>query len=189
MDALQQHNLLRFADYLEREKKPKEIPAHWPATQLAACLADVEPLQRGALALVSNRAAPGAEIAPGISMTVQTLRPGQGTAPHSHSFWHIYIVTSGRGHVYLGADQDKQALAPNDVLYLPPWSEHRFECDTAEDLILYTLQNLPQLAALGALVRQEPDSDMTVMFKTPPAVVRKSQTTDITDHSTALSDS
>jgi gentisate 1,2-dioxygenase len=47
--------------------------------------------------------------------------------------------------------------ATGDVFFVPPWAEHELENLSAqEEAIVYSLQNLPQQALGGTLMRNDP---------------------------------
>lgn len=156
--------LLPFDAYLTATAQPRQSCVLWPWSELSekTTLANHHG-ERGTVALVAG--SDSAEVAPGLSMTVQVVVPGARTASHKHSFWHLYVVKSGGGSCRLGGDV-QQALAAGDVLYVPAWSPHSFENECADEpLVLIALQNLPQLAALGTLIRESEAGLVTHVYR------------------------
>ena len=153
MDRTAPPCLVRFDDYLAAAAGCADAAVHWPRSDVDAALARFPHGERGTAALVLPRPTPTGEAAPGLSLTVQVVPPRGATSAHRHSFWHLYLVVAGSGRALLDGDRS-YPLGPGDALYVPPWTPHRFEND-ADDatLQLYALQNLPQMAALGALQR------------------------------------
>ncbi|WP_369071203.1 hypothetical protein, partial [Burkholderia gladioli] len=132
----------------------------------------------------------GAEVAPGISLAIQIVEPGAPTRAHRHAFWHLYVAVAGAGTAWLGeagapiererdvgdaapAGERAYPLAAGDALYVPPWAAHRFAAgqadprDPAGPLVLYAVQNLPQLAALGTLVREAAHGGIEHVYRAP----------------------
>lgn len=51
-----------------------------------------------------------------------TVRPGEGTVPHSHDEYETFIVTAGNARMTIGDESSR--LSVGDVVYIPPNSEH-----------------------------------------------------------------
>lgn len=156
MAAQSNAQLAVFADYLSRARRPQERPAQWRWQEIDAALASYPHGERGTAALVSRDRDGGGEVAPGLSLAVQTVLPHSGTTAHRHSFWHLYWVAAGAGELAL-ADEAPRPLSFGDVVYVPPWCMHTLSNQSDAPLLLFALQNLPQLAALGALMREADD--------------------------------
>ncbi|CAG9251916.1 Cupin domain-containing protein [Paraburkholderia unamae] len=123
------------------------------------------------------------EAAPGVSLTVQIVEPARDTQAHRHAFWHLYVVVTGCGIAHvdeagtpidaLSSDESAYPLAAGDALYVPPWAAHRFENPhRSAPLVLYALQNLPQLAALGTLVREASHGGIAHVYRAPSGAPR-----------------
>jgi gentisate 1,2-dioxygenase len=111
--------------------------------------------------------ADAAEVAPGLSLAVQTVLPSSATGSHRHSFWHLYWVASGTGEVLLEKNESRY-ITTGDIVYVPPWCSHSYSnSDSAAPLVLFALQNLPQLAALGVLMREEEDGARVSVHRSP----------------------
>jgi gentisate 1,2-dioxygenase len=99
-----------------------------------------------------------ATAAPGISLTIQSVQAGTRLPPHRHSFWHLYTVLDGSGGILVEDDIQPLPLASNDWIFIPAWCAHALDnSDGRVPLVLAALQNLPQSAAIGSLLRQERD--------------------------------
>jgi gentisate 1,2-dioxygenase len=84
---------------------------------------------------------------------VQWLDPGEATAPHRHTYTHIYHAFEGRGVTEIEGQQ--YAWEQGDCLIVPNWSWHRHRnTDPAQPAILFSLNDLPLLEALD-LYREE----------------------------------
>jgi gentisate 1,2-dioxygenase len=119
--------------------------------------------ERGALALSDPEAPDGFSFIDGLSITVLIVPGLSATRPHSHSWWHLFLVRSGRGAVRLehGAidDSSPTPIEAGDVLFVPAWREHSFRCSSTEDLSMLVFGNLPQQARLAnKLERQSLES-------------------------------
>jgi len=157
MESKTNGQLTKFADYLAQARRPAERPARWHWRDIDAAQTDYPHGERGTVALVAEDRGESGEVAPGLSLAVQTVPPDTETGAHRHSFWHLYWVAAGAGLLVL-ADEAPLALSFGDVVYVPPWCMHRFSNHQSETpLVMFALQNLPQLAALGALMRETED--------------------------------
>jgi gentisate 1,2-dioxygenase len=158
--------LMPFEAYLKAAAKPPQSGIHWPWGMVMGRAQGGDHGERGTVALVSQP--DSGEAAPGVSLALQVVAPGQATSPHRHSFWHLYVVQEGTGDGYLDGTLHC-ALAPGDVLYVPAWSLHSFRnTSKALPLVLYALQNLPQVATLGTLVRQSGEEQPERVYQAQP---------------------
>ncbi|TKC87768.1 cupin domain-containing protein [Trinickia terrae] len=133
---------------------PRAVAWSWP--EIAAGLASSQHGERGTFTLSADGAAAGCEILPGLAVNVQVVQAGASTRPHAHAWWHLFVVQSGSGTAYLGAQRDPVRLAARDLLLVPAWCEHAFQCDADAALILFSASNLPQQTALGNQKSHEP---------------------------------
>jgi gentisate 1,2-dioxygenase len=156
---------IHFDEYLLRAQKLAIRAAHWSWKEIKENLNNFPNRERGTLALISPDDGSSSEIAPGISLTLQIINVGHATRSHTHSFWHIYFVVSGEGNAFLGQEVREVPIKANDVVYVPPWEAHYFTNNGQETLMLYALQNLPQIAALGTLVRNDGSDQLSLIYK------------------------
>lgn len=148
--------ILAFSEYLEKTTRLAADALVWKWSDVETSLANRPHNVQGTLALGSRQAADEATIAPGLSLVIQVLNPGETTKPHRHSFWHLYIVRSGSGEASLGSEDDKKRIAEGDVLFVPAWCTHAVDNRNGQTpLVLLRLQNLPQNASLGTLARED----------------------------------
>jgi gentisate 1,2-dioxygenase len=175
--------LVPFAGYLAMSARDPAQPVHWRHAVLEAGCQEAAHGERGTVALVPlGSTGRNGEVAPGLSMTIQVVRPGEITSPHRHAFWHLYLVGEGQGLARVGrvrhrGGQDRGSggfphadfqVARGDVFYVPPWASHQLENSHADDaLVLYVIQNLPQLAGLGTLLREAADGTLDHVFRGP----------------------
>ncbi|MGW6318120.1 cupin domain-containing protein [Streptomyces sp. NPDC055099] len=135
-----------YREFRKRHIQTPE-PVIWPWKSLAKELEAAEHSQYGTLTLTGPDG--GHEIVPGTSMTFQSVRPGEHTTPHAHSWWHLYFVRSGSGVLVLDETGETVELDGDDVLLIPAWWTHHFENRGTEDeLLLLNMSNLPQLVSL-----------------------------------------
>lgn len=166
-DAPAAGRLVPFDLYLAAASRGRQQPTHWSWQAVSQALPGGAHGERGTVALAAAAGTGGGrvEAAPGISLTVQVVEPQRSTRAHRHSFWHLYVVLSGEGTAHID-DAPAFRLAPGDSFYVPPWSSHRLaNADEHTPLMLYGLQNLPQLAELGTLVRESPDGDLEHVYR------------------------
>lgn len=148
-------NIMTLRAYLNQVSRPADLPAFWSADAIAAAFAALPPGEPQAIVLTANTRGNQGEIAPDLSLVLQEVRPGQQSAPHRHSFWHLYIVQAGRGVACIEGAGGARAIAAGDIVFVPPFHSHGFDnLEGAEPLILITLQNMPQLAQLGCFMRE-----------------------------------
>lgn len=173
--------LIPFGTYLRRAAQPQPSSAYWRSSSITEAQERFAHGERGTTALVTTE--DGAEVAPGISLAVQSVLPGSETLPHRHAFWHLYIVASGGGRAYIGASggasdatgECAYQLSMGDILYVSPWTPHRLvNPDPSEPFVLYALQNLPQLASLGTLLREAPSGDIEHVYCALPGAPHSS---------------
>ncbi|HKV00063.1 MAG TPA: cupin domain-containing protein [Vineibacter sp.] len=151
--------IVGFDAYLRRALRATPKAVVWPGNDIRHELSARAHGERGTLALVNPDLGDAGAVAPGLSLAVQVVRPGDCTRTHAHSFWHLYLVQEGHGVVDLGDCVGARPLVAGDILLLPAWCPHAFDNrDGTADLVLIALQNLPQCAALGSvLVRDGQD--------------------------------
>jgi len=150
-----QHGALRdFSSYLEDNKKQKESSVIWSGESIRQSTLTESFTSRGAFFLVNPNRKNQGETLHDISVTVQVIKPGDSTTPHSHSFWHLYIGISGSGEIMLN-ENDSSIINSGDIIYVPAWVEHQFINNGQQDLVLYVIQNLPGMASQGSLLRKD----------------------------------
>ncbi|WP_116141712.1 cupin domain-containing protein [Trinickia diaoshuihuensis] len=147
---------ISFSAYLEGSRLPSEQPAVWHGADIWRAAARQPADARGAVAFTRGAAGNATEIVPGISLTAQRVEAGMRAGLHRHSFWHLYHVAGGSGHVILGDESNRVQVTAGDWLFVPAWHPHAVDnrAGTAP-LDLFALQNLPHCAALGNLARAD----------------------------------
>jgi gentisate 1,2-dioxygenase len=155
-NVLQPGNLRSFSRYLVDNQRPREESVIWKQSSILQALQTEEFTARGALFLENPHREKQGETLHDLSVTVQVIPAGDRTTPHSHSFWHLYVVISGKGELVLD-NKSPTPLASGDVIYVPAWSEHQFINQEDENLVLYVIQNLPGMAKQGTLLRNDGD--------------------------------
>lgn len=150
---------ISFDEYRTKALRKRKTPIIWKWIKMSEMLKSAKHHPRGSLVLSSSDENDPATIAPGLSFTIQVIKPGENTQYHQHSFWHLYIVNSGQGFVSLENENIKHELTTGDALFIPAWYSHQFANETNLSFILFAIQNLPQQAALGSLIREENNSN------------------------------
>ncbi|MFM9371523.1 cupin domain-containing protein [Streptomyces sp. Da 82-17] len=136
-----------YPEFRKRHAQQRPAPIVWQWENLAKELAAAEHTQYGTVTL----AAPDGDhqVVPGTSMTFQSVRPGERTTPHTHSWWHLYFVRAGFGVVVFDETEETVELSDGDIMLIPAWHVHHFENRGSDgDLLLLNMSNLPQLADL-----------------------------------------
>jgi mannose-6-phosphate isomerase-like protein (cupin superfamily) len=151
--SIQAGSQLPYPEFRQRYSKTQSAPVLWQWTTLAEELSVAEHTERGSLALSALDG--DAESIPGVGAAFQVLKPGGRTTPHSHSWWHLYLVRSGVGRAEFDEVHGGAHLNAGDILLIPAWVQHSFEnLDAEEDLVLLNLLNIPQQTVLGNLAPQ-----------------------------------
>ena len=162
---VQEGRLIPFVEYLERARPQRERPVIWHSRDIWAAANEHGGHARGSVALTRDSAADKTAIAPGLSLTAQIVEPGTHAPVHSHSFWHLYFVQRGEGHIAIDSELDLQSLHTGDWLFVPAWCVHAIDNRAGTvPLELIVLQNLPQNAALGNLARADQDKPIQLTY-------------------------
>ena len=148
-------DILSFSEYLELTSKPPADPVVWKWESIESMTRSRPHNPQGTLALSGGRVDEHGTVAPDLSLVIQVLKPGEMTERHRHSFWHLYIVHSGSGEMAFGEDQTRERLVPGDTVFVPAWGYHAIGNPSGtEPFVLFRLQNLPQNASSGNLMRE-----------------------------------
>jgi gentisate 1,2-dioxygenase len=97
--------------------------------------------------------ATGGSVVPALSCFLQMLRPGVRTRAHRQTSSAVYHVVSGAG--YTDIDGVRHEWGEGDFFAIPPRAVHAHGNMGTAPAILYSLQDIPMLRALG-LYRAEP---------------------------------
>ncbi|AZG10744.1 cupin domain-containing protein [Pigmentiphaga sp. H8] len=151
-------HFIAFSHYLERTAQPVGQPAIWRKLDVEAALT-AQPLSSQrltrAMALTRSDESEAFALNGSISLIVQALGPGERGRMHSHSFWHLYFVLKGQGASLIGGE--RITWSDGDSFYVPAWVEHDLQnLSDTQDAIVYSVQNLPEQASNGSLMRKEP---------------------------------
>lgn len=143
-----------YLKFRGRYQDVQASPVIWKWKALADDLATAEHTQYGTLTLSLPNGSH--QPVPGTAMTFQVVRPGGRTTAHSHSWWHLYFVRSGKGSVVFDEPRETAELDVGDIMLIPAWSVHHFENHGApEDMVLLSITNLSQQADLANLMSRE----------------------------------
>ncbi|KDB10193.1 Cupin 2 conserved barrel domain protein [Burkholderia sp. lig30] len=148
-------DILPFSEYLELTSKPIANPVIWRWQAIESETGTRPHNQQGTLALSGGNVDEHGTVAPDLSLVIQVLRSGETTERHRHSFWHLYIARSGSGELAFGEDGVTEHIESGDTLFVPAWCYHTISNRSgSEPFVLYRLQNLPQNASAGNLMRE-----------------------------------
>ena len=89
----------------------------------------------------------GASVLPTIGCYLQMLRPGVETKTHRHTSSAVYHVVSGSGSTTFG--DDRHDWNAGDFFVVPPNVPHSHRHREKEPAILFSMQDIPLLKALG----------------------------------------
>lgn len=142
-----------YPDFKKRYDTPPGEPVLWQWAQISGHLGDVEHPERGTLALSLPDGS--AEVIRDVAVAYQVVPVGRTTAPHAHTWYHLFVVQSGAGTITFHDNQETTDLNPGDVLLIPAWSKHHFTNAGDHDLVLLNLMNIPLLAGLGNLASEQ----------------------------------
>jgi gentisate 1,2-dioxygenase len=157
-------DVLPFSEYLELTSKPPADPVVWKWQSIESMKNSRPHNPQGTLALSGGEVDQHGTVAPGLSLVIQVLKPGETTPRHRHSFWHLYIVRSGAGQIGFGEGTAVEQVETGDTVFVPAWRHHCVgNRDGARPLVLYRLQNLPQNARAGNLMR-EIEGDLQLIY-------------------------
>ncbi len=85
---------------------------------------------------------------------VQLVKPGEHVEAHRHTFTAINVIMKGTG--YSAVDGEKIEWEPGDTFTTPAWSYHEHYNTGTEDAIIYSILDIPAMAAQRTLMIEEP---------------------------------
>jgi gentisate 1,2-dioxygenase len=134
------------------KEKPKSSPLllySWDQTWDALnALRDHEGSPFDGIALEYRHPQTGGPIMPTMACWAQLLSPGEHTKAHRHTGSAVYHVVKGEGMTII--DGQRFSWSKGDIIALPPWALHEHVNSSAnEDAVLFSIQDLPVLHALG----------------------------------------
>ncbi|ACI91524.1 gentisate 1,2-dioxygenase [Afipia carboxidovorans OM5] len=149
-------SILAYKDFIESAKRPLLKPAVWKFDRsLEALHASDRDFKRRIIALAHPDLAEESSAAQDLAIVMQLMKPGERSQLHRHSPWALHFALAGQG--YTTIEGVRYDWSVGDIVFTPAWAyhEHVNTSDT-EDAILYSLQNMPMLAHLNSLFREEP---------------------------------
>ena len=140
------------------KEKPKSSPLllySWKETWQAL---DAMRAQEGSLfdgiALEYRHPQTGGPVMPTMACLAQLLRPGEHTQAHRHTGSAVYYVVQGQGATII--DGQRFNWTKGDIVALPPWALHEhLNASANADAVLFSIQDLPVLNALGLYYEEE----------------------------------
>ena len=96
----------------------------------------------------------GGPVLPTMACMVQLLRPNEHTKAHRHTGSAVYHVVNGAGFTII--DGQRFNWSKGDIFALPPWALHEHaNLSASADAVLFSIQDLPVLNALGLYYEEE----------------------------------
>jgi gentisate 1,2-dioxygenase len=140
------------------KEKPKSSPLllySWDQTwQALNALRDHEGSPFDGIALEYRHPQTGGPVMPTMACLAQLLRPGEHTKAHRHTGSAVYHVVQGQGMTII--DGQRFTWNKGDIFALPPWALHEHANSSASaDAVLFSIQDLPVLNALGLYYEEE----------------------------------
>ena len=134
------------------KEKPKSSPLllySWDQTWEALnALRDHEGSPFDGIGLEYRHPQTGGPVMPTMGCWAQLLRPGEHTKAHRHTGSAVYHIVKGEGFAII--DGKRFSWSKGDIIALPPWALHEHANTSAtEDAVLFSIQDMPVLQALG----------------------------------------
>ncbi len=142
------------AAWAASDQGPKRLIHHrWESTSAALfALAELEPSPFDDVMMEYVDPATGGPVLPTIGCYIQMIRPGVRTRAHRHNTCAVYHAVQGSGRTTI--DGVQYQWHQRDFFAVPPWAQHEHANDGAEPAILFSMQDVPLLTAVG-LYREE----------------------------------
>ena len=100
---------------------------------------------------------------PTMFIGVQLIKPGEHVPPHRHNSVALNLCLKGAGYSIVNGERLDWEFG--DVFISPPWADHEHFNHTDEDAILWTVQDIPLLAAMRSLMWEEPKGNVMHMLR------------------------
>jgi len=75
---------------------------------------------------------------------VQTSPPGYDTGVHTHPYFEIVTVLSGKGEAWIDGEGDYVPIGPGTTMVFPPNVKHSFRATGDVDLVTYGVHASPE---------------------------------------------
>lgn len=133
-------------------------PVRYPWTETVAALAalreyEVEEEPYEGFSLMFRSPVDGGPTLPTIAWHVQLLTARRKTAAHRHNSTAFYHVFQGEGTTVV--DGETLEWSQGDIFLVPPWTWHHHENRSAEDVILFSVDDWPARSALGFYMEEK----------------------------------
>jgi len=140
------------------KEKPKSSPLllySWEQTwQALNSMREQEGSPFDGIALEYRHPQTGGPVMPTMACLAQLLRPGEHTKAHRHTGSAVYYVVQGQGATII--DGQRFNWTKGDIVALPPWALHEhLNASANADAVLFSIQDLPVLNALGLYYEEE----------------------------------
>jgi gentisate 1,2-dioxygenase len=146
--------------YFKRLVQPETPAAIWRWDDIVKVMDGMEadpkryPTYRRAVCLVNNSFAGAPGASPALFAGFQRFLPSEHLPSHKHNSVALYYWVQGKGRAIVNGVEIR--FKQGDVLTCPAWNEHEFFNDGDEDLIMFSIHDLPILAQMRALFWEEP---------------------------------
>tara|TARA_B100000686_G_scaffold288282_1_gene314285 strand:+ start:365 stop:967 length:603 start_codon:yes stop_codon:yes gene_type:complete len=110
--------------------------------------------ERRFVALVNEDHGDLAGASPGIFIGILMVHPGEHVPNHRHNSVAIYHYLQGTGRTTV--EGTPYEFKPGDTIVCPAWAYHEHEAYGDEDALIYTVQDMPDMAAKRTLFFEEP---------------------------------
>jgi gentisate 1,2-dioxygenase len=158
-DTTENASILSADEYFPFVRKNNTRPALWKWSDIKAKLYELSanPLiesERRFCTAVNADTEDLCGVTPFLFLGFLLAHPGEHVKPHRHNSFALYHIVQGKGHTVVeGKSYHWEA---GDTLTCPAWASHEHFIEGDEDTIMYTVQDMPILAAGRQLMWEEP---------------------------------
>jgi 1-hydroxy-2-naphthoate dioxygenase len=143
-------------------RKQAHVPYRYPWKMVEPILLEMAAASDGSpydgVALEYVNPMTGGPTMPTIGCWVQLLKPGMETLPHKHTASGCFFVVRGEGTTVV--DGQELHWSQHDSFCIPNWVDHHFiNRSRSEDAILFSVNDIPTLQALG-LYYERPEQSL-----------------------------
>ncbi|MEE2996676.1 MAG: cupin domain-containing protein [Pseudomonadota bacterium] len=110
--------------------------------------------ERRFVALVNEDHSELSGASPGTFIGIQMIHPGEHVPNHRHNSVAIYHYLQGVGATTV--EGTRYEFKAGDTIVCPAWAYHEHEAAGEEDVIMYVVQDMPEMAAKRTLFFEEP---------------------------------
>ncbi len=146
-------------EYFQRVRHGHVRGCKWEAEDWKVKLEELgrDPLrhaERRFVALVNEDHGDLTGASPGVFIGIQMIHPGEQVPNHRHNSVAIYHYLQGTGATTV--EGMRYEFKAGDTIVCPAWAYHEHEAWGDEDVIMYVVQDMPDMAAKRTLFFEEP---------------------------------